>query len=39
MLETIIAVILLPLVVGYTYGHTQVDPNTEYGKIYYSQGD
>lgn len=38
-MTVLIAIIVVPLVVGYWYGRHNVDPNSVHGKIYYSTGE
>lgn len=35
----ILAIPVIALVVGYSFGKTNVDPNTTTGKLYYSKGE
>lgn len=35
MIWTLVAVVVLPLTVGYLFGKNQVAPNTEAGREYY----
>jgi hypothetical protein len=39
MIQTLIAIIVFPLLVGYLYGRHQTNPFTTKGKTYYSKGD
>lgn len=39
MFETLIAIIVFPLVVGYAYGRRQTNPYTVQGKIHYNSGE